>query len=266
MSDATALQILHWYWVAILAVFGLALIKTSGELGLSSRVSRMIRTTDCETGSRIREVLRKRIKLEQLSPAFKIIPGCVSLAAAAIAAFTPVQPFVLYSFVLLILACSMAFSFRQLRNRQPVRVAVLAHRSPQSVIPPVWFALAIVQGAAPLAALTIAGGMLSAIFVSVSTFACAALAWRVTEMPALLAGSDLPVEQFVDARLRLHRAASVLMLAFVQSFIFLTQMNAYAPNSIVQTAVYGSLAIWLVYSVWITVTLLRKVQFTQAAA
>ncbi len=266
MSNAQIAHYLHWFWTAFFAAFGAGILAASrGELG-AKRAAWLLRLQDPAIKPRVRAALGKRSEMEQLSPLVKIVPAIVSFMLAAVAAFTSIEPAVLYGALLLAAAFAMAVAFVQLRNRQPVRVAVLSHRVPTAVIPPVWFAVAAVQALLALSALSVRADALGALFVCVSTLTCAVLAWRVTEMPALLAGDDIEVEQFLDERLRFHRAASVLYLALAQSFVFITQVAPFHPQAQLQYAEIASAVLWAGYSVWFFVRLLRKVDVSPAVA
>lgn len=266
MNDAQAAQFLHWFWVTFFAVFGIGvLVMPRSEIG-AKRTGWLLRVEDESVKSRVQAALRKRCEMEKIAPFVKIIPGAVSLIVSAVAALTPVEPGVLYGIVLLSGALSMTLAFVQLRNRQPVRVAVLSRRSASAVIPAIWFAAAALQGVLALSVLRVQADALGAVFVCVSTLACTILAWRVTEMPALLAGDDVEVERLLDERLRFHRAASVLFLALAQTFVFITQVAPFHPEASLEFATIGSAFLWVAYSSWFFIRFLRKTVVAAAPA
>jgi hypothetical protein len=254
-------EFIHWFWPGFFTLFGLFLLWRS-PVGSPSAVAGWARTEDEETTSRLRRAWCKRRQAEEISKPVKLLPGAASIILAIITAFAGSAGAICYGILMLAIAGSAAAAYLQLRNKLPIRVAVLQPRNPGSVIPFFWFALASAQGLLALAALPIhnVGTQLGALFVCFSSLGCAWLAWRVTGMPALLAGEDLATETFVDARLRFYRAASILVYAFAQSFVFLSFAHAGEWSidlSIVPVTFYFA---WFVFKAF------NKPEFTGAPA
>lgn len=244
--------LLHWFWPGFFTFLGV-FMWWRPPVDASCAVC-TAGAADYETASRIRRVWSKRRDTEEIAPLIRLLPVVASFAFAVATAFTPGSNAIYYGALMLIISASAAGAYLQIRNRFPVRVAVLQQRTPGSVIPIPVFALITVQALLALVALQMPGAAtkIGAVFVSISSLFCTWLAWRVTEMPALLAGDDVLMEQFVDARLRFQRAASILIYASVQSFVFLS--FAHAPHwSIDATAL-----LWVCYSAWYLVRTFRK--------
>lgn len=55
-------------------------------------------------------------------------------------------------------------------------------------------------------------------------------------MPAVLEGRDLPVQRFVDARLRVIRARNVMSFATFASFVYLSQTQVVVHGNLVRLA------------------------------
>jgi hypothetical protein len=138
----------------------------------------------------------------------------------------------------------------QLRNVQTKRVAVLAPRTTESVIPPYWFL------ASALAALSILVFALrpdlriAAIAVCVSSLLTAGIAWRLTRLPALLSGEDVATEKLVDDRVRARRSINVLSFAVVQPFVLCSQLLDRTTTDAQFAAFIFSLLVFLAYLSW----------------
>jgi hypothetical protein len=249
-------QFIHWGFAAIFAVIGLGNLFRSNMI--AAVPGSLLRRRDSAFEERVDEVLCRRRRLENVSVGLRAAPSILCFAAAVLAAFTRIQPGLLYGALLLGISCAMAGTFLQLRNRGPVRAAILSQRSASSVIPALWFVLAIIEAFTALAGLQVSGEELSSAFVCVSTVICAVLAWRVTEMRALLTGEDPEVEEFVDRSVRFNRAGSVLFLAFAQSFVFLSGILPIAHSSLVSDAQLASLVLVVAYTAWYLIALFRR--------
>jgi hypothetical protein len=147
-----------------------------------------------------------------------------------------------------------------------LRCAPEAQRSASSIVPPIWLLAAAAQGVLALFVAEVPSEAIGGVLICVSTIACAALAWRVTEMPALLSGDDITVEQIVDARLRQRRAAVILYFAFVQTFVFLTQIGARHQSVTLNDVTTASTVLLFAYTVWFMYTFLRRVDLAPASA
>lgn len=256
MSDNLALSILHWFWMAFFAGFGVYLLLRPDCMMRSSCV---LRVRDCSDVQRVQAAVERRRSVERLSNVTGYAAAAFAFILAAIAGFSHVEPGLLYATFCLGLALAMSSIYLQLRNGQPKRVAVLAARAPGTVIPLWIFALAGISAASCLSLVFVPKTMAAAFIVSLSTTITIVAAWRLTSLPALLQGIDLPVETALDDRLRFQRSAAVLVLAVVQPFVFCSQTLAlhlvawsFAPYGI-------TLAAWLAFSFWIMRKQLVKV-------
>jgi len=260
MNHETSVLLLHWFWPAFFTLFG-AFMWWRPPVDASCAVC-TAGVDDSDTVSRIRRVWSKRRETEHISTGIRLLPVAASFAFALVTAFTPGSNGIFYGALMLVMSASAAGAYLQLRNSFPVRVAVLQQRKPGSVVPFPVFALIALQGIFALVALSQPGldTKLGAMFVCLSSLFCTWLAWRVTQMPALLAGDDIAIEQFVDNRLRFQRAASILIYASVQSFVFLS--FARAPD----WSVGATGLLWMCYSAWYLVRMFRKQDLTQAPA
>jgi hypothetical protein len=155
---------------------------------------------------------------------------CVALAAAS--ALASVPPSLWYALFCALAAALFATVFTHLRNVQPRRIAALTARAPEQIIPRTWVVAALAVAVLPLIDLAVPQLRWTALVVAASAIVTVATGWRATEMPAVLEGRDLPVERFVDARLRVIRARNVTSFAAFASFVYFSQT---------QVAVHGSI-------------------------
>jgi hypothetical protein len=176
--------------------------------------------------------------------------GAVSLVLAAIAAFTPVQPALLYGILCLEIVFVNAVTYLYLRTVPTKRVAVLAPRTIGSVIPWYWFALAVVSALAVLTYVSKPSYAISAIVVCVSSLLTIAIAWRLTQLPALLFGDDVATEQLVDDRVRTGRSSSALNLAMVQPFVLCSQVIDRTTTDAQLAVLFFTLLVFFVYMIW----------------
>lgn len=216
---------LSWVWTALIAFYGLVLLWRPKLLAADCGALRLGRITEPDQQQRAINALERRAKAEQISPLPGYVGGTGALVLALIGALTTVPPVLLYALFCLWLAAIIAIMFVQLRNAQPKRVAVLTPRQPAGVIPAWLIVLAVLTALTPLAYVTQAQFATGAILICCSTLATIAVAWRLTYLPALLQGDDVPAEVFVDNRLRAHRSAAPLILAAVQPVAFLSQLE-----------------------------------------
>lgn len=219
--------------------------------------------------ARLLAVLEERRKIEHVSLPVQILGIAWVLAAAGIlgvgsAGVLPrAQVPMWYGVLCLVLAAIMMHAYFQLRNPRPVRVAVLQTRRSAQVIPLYWFAAACAGSAVTLAYALLPNLRMGAALVCLSSLATAAIAWRLTRLPARLAGNDIEAERFVDEDLRFRRAAAVLMVALLQTqvFISLARTDADAVQLTVWTA---EVAMLFGYMVWMTWKIRRQPAFNGA--
>src|SRR5579884_639642 len=238
--------LLHWIWAAVFAGLGVFYIFKPGCLcGMPK-----FRIPDAADRSRIDAVLTRRKEIERIPRYIGLYLSAVSFALAAVAAFTPVQPALLYGILCLEIAIVNAVTYFYLRTAPPKRIAVLAPRSVGSVIPWYWFALAMASALAALTMVSNTAYAISAVVVCVSSLYTIAIAWRLTQLPALLSGDDIATEQLVDDRARRARSSNALVLALVQPFVLCSQVVDGATTDVQLSALYFTLAVFLVYAIW----------------
>lgn len=258
MTEQTALAILHWFWTAFFAGFGIyLLLKPNCMMRTSCRV---LRLNDAADAPRIAAAVERRRASENVSSATGYASAGFAFAMAAIAAFTAISPGLLYAIFCLGLAMMMTALYVQLRNCQPKRVAVLSARKPGTVIPLWAFALTMVSAVCVLALISVPSLALAAAIVFASTTITIFAAWRLTSLPALLQGVDIQAETVLDDRLRFYRSAGVLILAVVQPFVFCSQILS-DHAAVVQAAYFATLVVWLAFSVWVVRRMFHKVSF-----
>ncbi len=223
---------LHWFWAAFFFAFGALLIAKGRGFGSARAAFRPLRIAadggagDCD--ERIRKAINRREQAEGPGAPIGWWGGGAALVLGIVAAVSAVPDALLYALLCLVLAVVSAAYFVRLRNTQRKRVAALSVRAPEQVIPAYWFVLAV---AVALSALVYAGrpGLtLGSLLVCASSLIVVFIAWRLTHLGAILSGTDLPAEQLVDDRLRSYRSCMVLTLAFVQPFVFMSQILQHA--------------------------------------
>jgi hypothetical protein len=246
--------LLHWGYAAIFAVMGFILLFRSNMVAAVPGSWRR----DSAFEERVEEALCRRRRLEDVPVGLRVAPSILCFVIAALTAFSQIPPGVLYGVLMFGISIAMAGTFLQLKNRGPVRAAMLSPRSSSAVIPAYWFVLAIVDAVTALAGLQVPGEQLGSVFVCVSTLVCTVLAWRITEMRALLTGDDPQAEEFVDSRVRFNRSAGVLFFAFAQSYVFLSGVLPVAHSRLVASAQFTAMVLVAIYIIWYLIALFQK--------
>jgi hypothetical protein len=260
---------LHWFWVAFFITFGAYLIMRRRSLSpVSAAVGAFgtckIRARDASTQQRLDAAAARRENSEHIPSYVGLYMGAAAVLMGVIAAFTWIQPALLYGVLCSDLAIIMAAAYLHLRNSQPRRIAMLSVRTPDSVIPSYWFILSAIAALALLTYATQSQFAISSAVVCVTTLVTTAIAWRLTQLPAMLAGVDVPAEQVVDDRLRFSRSASALILAMVQPFVFCSQ-TIVVHTSIAQTATLAfASVIWIAFCAWVIAKQFRPLTIANA--
>ena len=223
--ERTVLVWMHWYWVAFFVAFGIFLMTQRRYFGSVKSACCTFRVAGCDAdlGERLRAAVERRQQAEGAPAPLGAYMGAVSVAAGILLAVTPLEVGVLYPLFCLCQTLICALAYWQLRNAQPVRVAVLSVRSSDAVVPSYWFLVAALASLSVLAYTSVPALRSGAIVVCCSGLLATLLAWRLTALPAMLSGVDIPAEQLVDDRVRLSRSSGCLVFAVVQGFIFCTQ-------------------------------------------
>jgi hypothetical protein len=204
---------------------------------------------DSPYAQRLRDAVDRREALEALpSEAMATWIGGASLAAALLAALTPIPATLLYAVVCVVLAGTLAAAYLRLRRAGGRRVASLRARRPEGAVPAWLSALVAVAAVSPLAAILVtAAGLLIVV-----------LGNRVVHLPALLTGQDPAVEEYVDDRLRAVRSVNLFATATAPPYVFeaMTFTIAFAQDHDVRhvalhvAAMLASLVALLVSCAW----------------
>jgi hypothetical protein len=105
-----------------------------------------------------------------------------------------------------------------LRRAGGPRAASLRIRHPWNVLP--WYAYGAVTAVALLPLLRVDRTPLAAALVCAAALLIVATGWNVASLPAQLGGDDVPVERFVDERVRMVRVANLLGTSTAPVFVF----------------------------------------------
>jgi hypothetical protein len=245
-----AIQFLHWFWVAFFVLFGIYVVfKPDCFTRIRSMFVHAMPRTDEATRARIQAAVVRREEAEHIPRTIGLYIGGVTLALGIVAAFTWIQPAMLYGVMCLVFAAVSGITYLQLRNMQPKRIAVLAPRTPVSVISPYWFAAGAVSAVSILTYAMRPEARIASIIVCISSIATTAIAWRLTSLPALLSGQDVATEQLVDERVRALRSSNTLGLAIVQPFVLAAQfIDGATPAQL--AAFFFSVSLFVAYMIW----------------
>lgn len=258
MTDQTAHAILHWFWAAFFAGFGVYLLFRPGCMMSAS--CRVLRLSDASDRERVDAALERRREIERIASTTGYGAAAFSFVMAVLSAVSHVSTGLLYAIFCLGLGSTMTIFYLQLRNSQPKRVAVLSARTSGAVIPPWAFALAGVNAAACIALVTLPQLTVAASVVFVSTALTIYAAWRLTSLPSLLQGIDVPVETTIDERLRFQRSASVLILGIAQPFVFASQ-TLDDRFQLIWIVYFVTLVPFFVFGAWAARKMFAKVSF-----
>jgi hypothetical protein len=208
---------LRWYMVGFFALFGARMIAARGCLGSVCSMVPAIRGDEAAQ-DRLHRALVHRSNREGFSTALGAAIGACSFVAAALGATTTIPLALLYAAVVIALAFGLFAGYVRLRRVSGPRAASLRIRRPWNVVP--WYAYAALTAVALLPLFTIARTPVAAVLVSVAALVIVATGWNVAMLPALLAGDDVPVERFVDERVRIVRVVNLLGTSTAPVFVF----------------------------------------------
>jgi hypothetical protein len=244
-------EVLHWIWVAFFIVFGIYLMVRPGCLTkIRGMFERPLSGTGEEFQHRVQAAVLRREEAESVPRVIAVYIGGITVALGIVAALTWIQSGLLYGVMCLLFAMISGITYLQLRNMQAKRVAVLAPRTPVSVIPAFWFFAAVASALSILAFALRPDARVSTIIVCVSSLLTTAIAWRLTRLPALLSGQDIAMEKLVDDRVRATRSRNVLNLAIIQPFVLCSQLLITDTTNVQLAAFFFSLLVFLAYFAW----------------
>lgn len=238
--------LLHWIWTAVFVGLGIFYaIKPGCVCGMPK-----FRKPEGADRERVEAVLKRRTEIERVPNYVGFYLSGVSFILAAVAAFTRAQPALLYGILCLEIATVNAVTYFYLRSAPPKRIAVLAPRTTGSVIPSYWFVLAVAGALGVLTSVSNPVYAISAVVVCVSSLLTTAIAWRLTQLPALLSGEDIATEQLVDDRVRTARSSGALILAMAQPFVLSSQILDRATTDAQLAVLFFTFAVFVVYMIW----------------
>lgn len=220
----------HWFYTAFFVLLAWSFLRNPARYAATCPYFSNIKTDEW-AHDRIMDASVRRERLEHISPKLGYYLGALNAVLAVLCGATWLQPSLWYAVSTLGMAAVTGVAYLQLRNSQRRRVAVLAVRSPGRAVSPYWIAAAFLSALTPLVDVTHPALRLTAIAVSLATLIIAVIGWRLTLMPALLEGLDLPVEQYVDDRLRSMRSMGAFAIAIGVPFVYLAQTSVPPPSA-----------------------------------
>jgi hypothetical protein len=209
---------LRYYVAATFLYAGLSTLAKRKTLGgASSFVCRLLIAGEFK--DRLDAACRQR-ELDEALPSSQlaVVFGALQLLLAIPTALSLIPLAILLACLYCPLAAVLTLMYLRLRIARAKRYASLDVRDTAAVAPPYVWATAAVATVTPLLWLPVdpVGALLS----TVSGIVILALGNRVAAMPSLLHGDDLPVERFLDVRLREGRTSLLLAIAIVPGFAF----------------------------------------------
>lgn len=219
----------HWFYTAFFALLAWSFLRNPAQYAATCAYFSNI-ATDERTHKRIMDASVRRKRLENISPNLGYYLGALNVVLAVLCGATWLQPSLWYAVSTLGMAGVTGVAYLQLRNSQRRRVAVLAVRGPGAAISPYWIGAAFLCAITPLVDLPHASLRFTAITVCIATLLIAFIGWRLTLMPALLEGIDLPAEHYVDEQLRSMRSMGAFAVAIGVPFVYLAQTSVPAPS------------------------------------
>ena len=205
-----------------------------------------------ERDAALKDAIERRDRAEGRVPPLGLFGGAASLLLGIAAVFDVVPGALLYGVFCFSLSAMIAANYLRLRNTQELRTAILAPRSTASVIPVYWFAIAVLCALSMLTFVTIPQEVLPAALVCCSSLASTYIAWRLTQLPALLSGVNVAAEQHVDEKLRFMRSIVALGFGLAQCLVFGMQVH-HMQNALQLVAFWISLPALLGLFVWMRI-------------
>ncbi len=180
--------------------------------------------------------------------------AALALVLAVVGAFSHVPVVLLYATDVVALASVLTIAYLRLRRLTIRRVATLQVRDPNAIAP--WHAWTLVATTVVSPLLWLPSEPIASLLITTAGIVIVALARQVATMPALLTGTDVVVETFVDTRLRSIRAFNLLAIALAPSFVF-EAFTGYR-DSVAHCVAMGIGSLALVVMMWMQVRLLRR--------
>ena len=251
---------LHWVYAGFFA-FAAVYVALNGRYALNARCAwaglRVAAGDGSSDDQRIEAAVQRRQAAEGAPAPIGLYLSVVLLLLAAASALNVATLPLLYSILCVVAPLITAVTFSQLRNLQPIRAAVLTVRTSGSVIPVYWFVAAALSALFALSFVNVPSYTIPAVIVCISSLATIYMAWRMTLLPAMLSGEDIPAEQLVDDRLRFNRSTMCMFYALAQTFVFCLQFR---DLDALQTAALLLSFSAIGFYVWITLWRYRAVR------
>ncbi|HEY5256754.1 MAG TPA: hypothetical protein VIJ12_00040 [Candidatus Baltobacteraceae bacterium] len=237
-------------WIAdVLALVGVvALLFGSSFTSMRAAFAR-IRVDEATRGRLLKAVDARESAEQSLVPYTRLV-GLIALLCAALE-FAPVPPLLPYAFFVLALSVTALIVSSYALRALPKRVALLQARDAASVVPRYIFAVVSVQSLCALALVGEPAYRLSAVAVCVAGIVSTFVGWRLTYAPARLLGDDLPVEQFVDQRIRLNRASMAVTMSGAPVMVLLGISQDNSPTLTVIAAFGLVWVMFVIQMVWV---------------
>lgn len=241
----------HWFYTAFFALLAWTFFRNPAQY---AAICAYFRGIKMEEGAhdRVMAASIRRKQMEDISPRLGYYLAALNLVLAFACAVTWLQPSLWYAISCVGMALITGVAYLQLRTSLRRRVAVLAAGRPERTLPSYWISAAAFSALTPLVDLPNPALRFTAIAVCVASVTIAAVAWRLSLMPALLSGVDIPAEQFVDGRLRWMRSTRAMAVAMGVPFVYLSQTSvphATPLHMVVQelTFVLGFAIVWVMF-------------------
>ncbi len=250
-------QFSYWYISIFLILIGVAGLVSSRYLNLL-KCNFWLELRDPVVAPRLRAVLERREPLEKLGRKPIIISSISYLFFGVLCLAHIVTPAIAYALACADVAITFAWLFAGVRNRSARRAASLAPRRQISVVPPLAFVGALVAATVPLLFLSDSSLRVSALLVSLSSFAIVISAWSIAGMAAVLTGDDADFEVYVDDRIRRVRVGSMLTFAYAVVPVFIAVVTRDAVDlPVYDDAFYLSMGLAVAFLAWYAIDYVR---------
>lgn len=250
-------QFSYWYISIFLIVIGVAGLVASRYLNLL-RCNFWLELRDPVVAPRLRAVLDRREPLEKLGRKPVLISSGSYLFFGVLCLAHIVTPAIAYALACADVAIMFAWVYSGVRNRSQRRAASLEPRRQISVVPPFAFVGALVAATVPLLFVSDPNLRVSALIVSLASFAIIASAWSIAGMAAVLTGDDPDLEVYVDERIRRVRVGSMLTFAYAVTPVFIAVVTRDAVDlPVYDYAFYLSMGLAVAFLVWYAIDYMR---------
>lgn len=237
MHDEHAIRAAH-FTALYLAAYGVLLFAFGRSITKTSAFFRW-QPIDAQLRPRLASVLRERDALEQL-PNVGPVYALISFVIAALVWFGVLRvEFACGTFIFAI-GLVMALTYAQIRRAANApRAAILAPRSPVSAIP-LWAYGACALSLAGLVLAHQASAVLGEVAVLLTMAVMFYCGYAMAALPALLVGSDIEVEHYVERHVRTCRAMMMFYYASAATWAYVELATPSAPSALQFAAIIVS--------------------------